>query len=145
MAKVLTERNIDTISCPGCKANIEIERENPTHRIVEHEHNDELREKLDKIEKMVTDKVDPPKPPKKETVLPSFVPGYVCKDCGDVHKNKNYKKKAPFKCATCGQFSASDKASCPWCGDKDWEELDEDEMSMLPEPVAEAHSHEDDQ
>ena len=142
MAKVLTERNIDTISCPGCKANIEIERENPTHRIID-KSNDETTERLNKIEQMLTKEVEKPaEKPKKEEVLPSFIPGYVCKGCNDVHRNKGYKRKAKHKCNNCDQFSDSDKAKCPWCGEKDYRELDEDELLMLPEPAEVEHEHE---
>jgi len=72
-------------------------------------------------------------------MLPSFEPGYECDDCGDIHPNKGYKKKAAFKCGNCGQFAGSDKAKCRWCGERDWEELDEDEQSLLPEPKAHGH------
>lgn len=146
MAKIVSEQDIDTITCPGCKANIEIEREKPTHRIIEHDHEDhELDRRLNNIEKMLDSKrMEPEKKPKKEEILPSFVPGYVCKDCGDVHKNKGYKKKAKFRCANgdCGQFSPTDKAKCPWCGSSEWDALDEEVLGMLPEPPEHDHGDE---
>ena len=144
--KVVSEHNVDTISCPGCQAKIEIERDKPTHRIMASDSPDVLA-KLDNLEKQLQEKARPQvEKAASEKVLPSFVPGYVCKDCGEVHKNKGYRRKAKFKCDTpdCGQFSGSDNANCPWCGKRDWVELDDDTKEMLPDPNAkDDHEHDD--
>ena len=145
MTKVVSESDIDRITCPGCKANIEIEREKPTHKIIEHDHGDSgLENRLAAIETSLKAPKEE-KPAKKEQVLPSFMPGYVCKDCGDVHKNKGYKKKPKFKCANgdCGQFSPTDKAKCPWCGSTEYDELDADILETLPEPPEMEHDHDE--
>ena len=145
--KIVSERDVDTISCTGCKDNIEIDRDKPTHRIMEHGHDDVVMSKLNELDTFVKDKFkEPEKKAAKEKVLPSFVPGYVCKDCGEVHKNKGYRQKPKFKCDTpdCGQFSGSDNANCPWCGKRDWVELDDDTKEMLPDPNAkDDHEHDD--
>ena len=131
-----------TIGCPHCqgKINVEVERKPATVTVFE--------DRIAAIEKKVEkpEPVAPREPTKQEKVLPSFVPGYVCKDCGEVHKNKGYKRKAKFKCDTpdCGQFSGSDNANCPWCGKRDWVELDDDTKEMLPDPNAkDDHEHDD--
>lgn len=132
MAKVLTERNIDTISCPGCKANIEIERENPTHRIVEHEHGDELRDKIDRLEKMLTDKPKPEEKKEPEIYVPPYIEKYKCKSCGDIHTNKKYEGPAVGKCDTCGEKSSKkSKGKCPYCKEGKIEPFDASEDSDI--------------
>lgn len=135
-----------TIDCPHCKGklNVEIERKPANVRIEDHDHDDSVKQKLAELDSFVKEKFkEPEKPKKSDPVLPSFVPGYNCVNCGgEVHTNKGYKRKAAYKCGKCGNYSATDKGDCAWCGEKDWEELDEEEQSWLPEPK---HAHEDDQ
>lgn len=158
MATIHEESDIESISCPGCKAKIELERKKPVHRIVDKSADLAVTE-FDAIVERVAAKLKPKEPekapekPKKEVEvrLPSWQPKEFCADgsCGAEHKNKHYKQRPAKRCAngSCGQFAPAKAAKCAWCGSKDldpedrFEELDEDTLELLPMPESEAHEH----
>ena len=75
--------------------------------------------------------------------VPSHIPAYKCKNCGDNHKNTNYTQRPKGKCTNCGQFAKDEKGSCPWCN-QEVEPIDENELEDLgiPSPEAVEHMHE---
>ena len=75
--------------------------------------------------------------------MPSHIPAYKCKNCGDNHQNKNYTQRPKGKCTNCGQFAKDDKGSCPWCNNE-VEPIDEDELDDLgiAAPGGTEHVHE---
>lgn len=132
--KLLTQE-----TCPNCKHNFESEKELEGLEAVRHEG---------KIKEIQTEQKPEPKPEIKEVEKiivkrPSDLPTYTCKNCGDLHKNPDYSKKVTHKCADgrCGQFTANPKKPCKWCGNTEFEELDEDTLAIIPDPD---HQHEDD-
>ena len=146
--KVLNESEIEKITCPGCKANIELERKQPTHRIIEHDQETPDIEELVKKEVEKLKPIDKPeeKPAKKEIELPSHVPGYRCSagdNCTRVHKNKNHKARPKGKCNNCDQFSNATKGPCPWCEEGELEAIDEDELDDMKIRKPDVHGDDD--
>lgn len=80
--------------------------------------------------------------PKVITKIPSYIPNYKCKNCGNNHKNKDYSVRPKFKCSKCGQFSP-DGELCAWCKSKEFDEIDEEELDDLGIPEPEEHEHEE--
>ena len=76
--------------------------------------------------------------------MPSHIPGFKCKNCGDTHRNKNYTQRPKGKCTNCGQFAKDEKGSCPWCNQQ-VEPLEEEELEDLGIPKPEAHEHEEEE
>ena len=81
-----------------------------------------------------------------KTQTPAHIPSFKCKDgnCGLMHKNPNYTKKIKGKCANCGQFTSNTDSECPFCNQKEYDELEEDELKDLgiPEPLdKDIHDH----
>ena len=86
-----------------------------------------------------------PEPPRPKTVIESHIPAYKCPDgnCGQIHKNKNYKQRPKGKCTNCQQFNKEDKGTCPWCDKPEVEPIEEDELDDLGIPRPEGHTHEE--
>jgi len=81
-----------------------------------------------------------------KTQTPAHIPSFKCKDgnCGLMHKNPNYTKKIKGKCTNCGQFTSNTDSECPFCNQKEFDEIEEDELKDLgiPEPLPkEIHDH----
>lgn len=78
-------------------------------------------------------------------VVPSHIPNYKCKngDCGQVHKNPNYKRAPKAKCVNCGQFTADPDTKCQWCSNTEFEEINEEELENMNIPLP-THEHEHD-
>ncbi len=153
MATIHEESDIESISCPGCKAKIELERKKPVHRIVEKSDSLATSE-LDAIVERVAAKLKPKEPekiekPKEKVIvkLPSWQPKEFCANgqCGDPHKNPDYKQRVKKKCTNCGAWAPAKAAKCATCTKQDiddpWEELDEDELNEMGIPMPEAHEH----
>lgn len=68
-------------------------------------------------------------------VVPSWQPNYICKgpNC-NTKKNPAYAQRPKGKCPNCGQFSKEPFGACIWCGNKELEELDEEELDNLGVP-----------
>jgi hypothetical protein len=98
------------ISCPGCKQQIGIA--DPP----EIQENILLRQQIEEIQK--------------EPRMPSHIPAFKCKNgnCGEIHANKNYTRNVKGKCRNCDQFSPDLNDNCPWCGQNDFDEMDDDEL-----------------
>jgi len=65
---------------------------------------------------------------------PEHLPAYTCSE-GCNHSNKNYKKRVRSKCSNCDQFNKLETGSCAWCGSKDLEPIDKDELEQLSIPL----------
>jgi len=81
-----------------------------------------------------------------KTQTPPHIPSFKCKDgnCGLMHKNPNYTKKIKGKCTNCGQFTANTDSECPFCNQKEYDEIEENELKELgiPEPLdKDIHDH----
>lgn len=137
MAKVVTEHDIDEITCPGCKANIQIEREKPTHKIIEHDHShdDGVSERLNKLEQMLMKKEEPEKPEvKKHDYVPPYIEKFKCKGCGKLHPNENYEGPVIGKCDTCGEkFTKKRKGKCTLCKEGTIEPFEDDDVERYDE------------
>ena len=135
--KVVSEAEIDKITCPGCKANIEIERDKPTHRIVEHDHaHDDTSDKLNTILEKLNSKPEPikdePKEPKQ--VVPAYIEKYKCKGCGKIHDNDAFEGPAIGQCDTCGEkFTKKKKGKCPYCKPGQIEAIEDDDVERYEE------------
>jgi len=130
--------------CPHCKKEFESEKQleglQPTK-------NTGTIEKLESTEK-------PPEPEVKEVVkevvktqTPAHIPSFKCKDgnCGLMHKNPNYTKQIKGKCTNCGQFTGDTNSECPFCNQKEYDDLSEDDLEDLgiPKPLdKDIHDHE---
>lgn len=71
-------------------------------------------------------------------VVPSWQPNFICKgpNC-NTKKNPAYSQRPKGKCSNCGQFSKEAFGSCIWCDNKEFEELDEEELDNLGVPRVE--------
>jgi len=129
--------------CPKCKHQFESEKE------MEGLEPSKNKGKIEKI--ISTEKEE--KPEVKEVIkevvktqTPAHIPSFKCKDgnCGLMHKNPNYTKKIKGKCTNCGQFTSNTDSECPFCNQKEYDEIEEDELKDLgiPEPLdKEIHDH----
>jgi len=104
------------VTCPGCKQQIGIA--DPP----EVQENIMLRQQIED----------------KKNITQSFIPAYNCADgnCGQIHKNRNYRMRPKGKCSNCEQFARTDKGICPWCGHDDIESIDDDDLDSLDIPKA---------
>ena len=129
--------------CPKCKHDFESEKDL---------ENFDLKKNVGTIKELKDDPIKTPDMPEvkeviKEVVkIPSHIPKFKCKDgnCGLMHDNKNYTSKIKGKCTNCGQFTGDINSECPFCNQKEFDELDEDELNDLgiPEPKGGTHDHE---
>ena len=132
--------------CPHCSKPVEIEFEIPkadkAKNVTVETGNNTVQTIIEKVQ---TD-LNKPEPPKAKLVekVPSHIPAFKCKNCGDNHKNKNYSARPKGKCTNCGQFAKDDKGTCPWC-DKEVEPIEEDELEDLGIPKPEPHEHEEEE
>ena len=135
--KVLTEE-----TCPHCKKGFEsaheldnLEPKIPQGKIKSIENTPQVMQQVEPEIKEVIKEV---------TKIPSFIPQYKCKDgrCGNIHPNPDYTTRPNKKCENCGQFNAGD--TCIWCGNKEFEELDDEELNDMgiPTPKPFEHDHE---
>ena len=99
------------------------------------------------IEKKLKEK-EPKKeePPKVKVVAPSYQPKHLCKGAGcEGHDNENYTMRVKKKCSNCDQFAPDSVKKCPWCGETDFDDIDDDELDELniPRPREHSHTHDD--
>ena len=99
------------VTCPGCKQQIGLA--DPP----EAQENIQLRQQLEELKKI----------PK----MASYIPAYNCVngDCGQIHKNPNYRFRPKGKCRECDQFSKNSSGKCVWCKQDEIEEIDQDELT----------------
>jgi len=129
--------------CPKCKHQFESEKE------MEGLEPSKNKGKIEKITSTEKEKDPEVKEVIKEVVktqTPAHIPSFKCKDgnCGLMHKNPNYTKKIKGKCTNCGQFTSNTDSECPFCNQKEYDEIEEDELKDLgiPEPLdKEIHDH----
>jgi len=81
-----------------------------------------------------------------KTQTPPHIPSFKCKDgnCGLMHKNPNYTKQIKAKCTNCGQFTSNIDSECPFCNEKEYDEMSKEDLTDLgiPEPLdKEIHDH----
>ena len=133
-AEILETKDFE---CPNCKHHTEITvKKKPSKLIMEEQQTNIITETVKPVEKII----------EKEKVIdkvPSHIPAYKCKNCGDNHKNKNYTQRPKGKCTNCGQFAKDESGSCPWCN-QEVQPIDENELEDLgiPSPEAVEHMHE---
>ena len=130
--------------CPECKHNF-------THKAQLDIDKLEVKQlktpEMQNASTQTTVQVEKPKPEVIiKTQTPPHIPSFKCKDgnCGLMHKNPNYTKKIKGKCTNCGQFTSNTDSECPFCNQKEYDDLDEDELKDLgiPEPLdKEIHDH----
>lgn len=131
MTAIVDEKH-DTVSCPHCdgKLKVPIRRGIATAALDSGPDLDEIKSKLSAL----SDKIEAPRI-EKEVIYPSFMPGEYCPDgncaLGGVHKNKNYKRKPAKACRNCSQIAPKQAGRCAWCGQDDFEPLDEDNLAKL--------------
>lgn len=120
------------IDCPHCKGklNVEIERKPATVTLTNSPAF--APEDVEKLVEKVVERKMPKETPKAETPkepeVPSYLPKHFCKGKGcDGHENPN-RKKVTKKCNNCDQVSPENAGKCPWCGENDFDDLDEDEI-----------------
>jgi len=131
-------------TCPHCKKDhdTEFNLENleqvpvtiPKSKIKEIQNNNQIQELQ---EPKVIEKI--------KEVLPSNIPAFKCKDgnCGRVHKNPNYKRAPTGKCSNCGQFTSDLDTECPWCNNKEFEEINDNDLEDLGIPIPDHNHHEE--
>jgi len=83
--------------------------------------------------------------------LPTWIPGFKCKDCKDRHKNKKF-KRPKSKCSNCDQFSKENPGEpCPQCTkeesleeitDEDLDEIDFPKSVEITQEEGGDHNHE---
>lgn len=142
------------IDCPHCKGklNVEIERK-PAHvKLTEEQQFTEIETLVSKeIEKRIPKKEKEEKPEvkvEKDIQYPSWMPAEYCPDgncsLGGVHPNKNYKRKAEKKCKNCDQFAPKVAKKCAWCGENDFDDMDDEDLENMGInlPTLEEHTHE---
>jgi len=133
---------VQETKCPHCKKDIEMETDI-----------DNLKIDDKKVKTNSTVQPEPDKPEVTEVIkevtktqTPAHIPSFKCKDgnCGLMHKNPNYTKKIKGKCTNCGQFTANTDSECPFCNQKEYDEINEDDLKDLgiPEPLdKDIHDH----
>jgi len=94
-----------------------------------------------------TVQVEKPKPEViVKTQTPAHIPSFKCKDdnCGLMHKNPNHTKQIKGKCTNCGQFTGDVNSECPFCNQKEYDDLSQDDLDDLgiPKPLEKEHDHE---
>ena len=74
-----------------------------------------------------------PQEPQIKEVPFSFMPRYHCSDghCGTIHKNESFRDYPRAKCTNCDQFSKGSSKKCPWCGNDDFDILDDDDLDDI--------------
>ena len=129
---------IGETTCPGCKKDHEAEFDLDKLDIKKVEVPELRNTRLESVQ------IEKPQEKIVEKIkIPSNIPKYKCKNCNKNHKNPDYHKKPQYKCSNCGQFSTTDD-ECIWCNNKEFDEIDEDELKELgiDEPDEEEHDHE---
>lgn len=145
--KVASEQEYHEETCPGCGDKLRFPKQPGTHTIMSNApaiSAKDIEEIFDKKVKEVTEsrkKEEPPAPPK-EPEVPSYLPKHFCKgkDC-DGHANKS-RKKVTKRCNNCDQVAPENAGKCAFCGEKDFDELDEDDVVKYNAGLEEGHSHE---
>ena len=155
----MSQIEVKPIDCPHCKGKIEVEierKQTPAKVIIQKDDSeieiskivDATVERINKMGKGGGGIMDePPAKKKDEPILEKFVPGYRCKNCGNVHQNKNYKERPKGKCSNCDQFSNVKSGPCPWCAEGEIEPVSDEDLDDLkivtpPErPDDEQHEH----
>ena len=127
----------------------------------DHELPDELKEALKKpkatlvesptdkkldavLDALKTKTPEPVKETKEKIIVPSYLPRFTCKgkDCvGD--DNDGYITRVKKKCNNCDQFAPENAKKCSWCGEEDFDDIDDEELDGLkiPKPAG-GHQHE---
>jgi len=130
--------------CPHCKEKIDIDIDKLTLKQKDTELKNTEASQQQTIQEITVPEVK--EVVKEKMIIPSHIPGYECSDgnCGNIHPNQNYKKRVKAKCSNCGQFTPNPDKNCPWCNNKEFEELEDDELEELgiPEPENNHHDHE---
>ena len=105
------------VNCPGCRQQIAID-DSPQQIEL-----NQLRAELEQFKKI----------PK----MASYIPAYNCSsgDCGQIHKNPNYKFRPKGKCRNCDQFSKNPSGQCAWCKQNEVEEIDKNQLEDLEIPL----------
>jgi len=133
---------VQEAECPHCKKKIEMEtdvdnltidqKKVKTNSTVQVEDKPEVE-----VKEVIKEVI--------KTQTPSYIPSFKCKDgnCGLTHKNPNYTKQIKGKCANCGQFSANLDSECPFCNQKEYEEISKEDLTDLgiPEPKEKEETH----
>jgi len=81
-------------------------------------------------------------------VIPEYQPGYKCKgkECGEIHKNKNYTRLVKGKCSNCDQFSKDSSGECSWCRKRGViEEISKEDLEEMDIPMPKEHDPDNDQ
>ena len=142
MTTVQTEKEFDELDCPGCGDHIKIPRKKASHTIGVNEHVDIESAVERAIERKLPKPAVEEKP--KEVEVPSYLPKHFCKGKGcDGHDNA-HRKKITKKCINCDpeQVLPENAGKCPWCGDKDFEDLDDDALERFNKGMEHDHEHE---
>lgn len=133
----------EIIDCPHCKGKVkvEVEREPATVKIAERTSPAELESMIERAFEKKMPKVEAKKEEKAPEV-PSYLPKHFCKGKGcEGHDNKG-RKKVTKKCTNCDQVSPENAGKCPWCGENDFDDLDEDDLERFNAGLAHDHEHE---
>ena len=147
---------IDT-SCPTCKKDHVVTvnpddialavgkiHDTPSHELPSLDLETKIEEVLAK--KMPKKEEKPPEV-QKEVEYPSFMPGEYCAsgncELGGVHPNKNYKIKPSKRCKNCMNMAPSKAPKCAWCGEKEFEDMDDEDLETfgISLPNLEVHEH----
>ena len=129
--------------CPHCKKDITLDSEKM--KIV---NSPKLVESATQQQAQILEKPEVKEVIKEviKTQTPAHIPSFKCKDgnCGLIHKNPNYTKQIKAKCTNCGQFTGNTDSECPFCNQKEYENLSEDDLNDLgiPKPLEKEHDHE---
>lgn len=140
--KTTSEVEYHELDCPGCGDKIKIPKQPTTHTvsIAGSNGNESLvLQKLDDLSTKLTAKAEE-KP--KEQDVPSYLPKHFCKgkDC-DGHANVN-RKRITKKCNNCDQVAPGNAGKCAFCGEKDFDDLDDDQLEMFNKGMEHDHERE---
>lgn len=132
-------------TCPGCGKDhpvaIDIDK-------LEIKQPDISLKNVNTATEQTTVQVEPIKEPEPKLVrIPAKdEPFYECKDCNKPHENKHYTERPNQKCTNCDSLNGSSRKACKTCGNKEFEELDEDKLNDLgiPIPPEPDHTHQED-
>ena len=137
----------EIIDCPQCKGKVkvEVEREPATVKVNKGFTAEDLEPIIERAieKKMPKQKEEPAKPKDPEIHIPSYMPKHVCKGKGcEGHENKGYRLRVKKKCTNCDQFASENTGKCTWCGQNDFDDVDDDTLDDLGIPKPE-HDHGD--
>lgn len=140
--KQTSEVEFDEFDCPGCGDHIKRERKAASHTISVAGSNGNESLVLQKLDDLATQLKPKLEEKPKEQDVPSYLPKHFCKGKGCEGHDNPKRKRLTKKCNNCDQVAPENAGKCAFCGENDFDDMDEDEQSRYNKGMEHEHEHE---